>query len=173
MINLPNIFSDKALYLHVSSAKGRAGFDRIRSAFDSYDAKLNMHYICLDVKDLDSKNGRLYMSYCSDGALANRIVQFWTEYIAFWNGSATVPAPTPAPAAAAPSSPWLCSCGRQNTGKFCPGCGAKMDGKECVPRKCGTCSNDGWDMPQCRECNEENGFKWYKRKMDAEVENVD
>lgn len=54
--------------------------------------------------------------------------------------------------------------------RYCPHCGAKMDGKECVPRKCGTCSNDGWDMPQCRECNEENGFKWYKRKMDAEVE---
>ena len=55
---------------------------------------------------------------------------------------------------------------------YCPNCGAKMDGKECVPRKCGTCSNDGWDMPQCRECNEENGFKWYKRKMDAKVEHA-
>ena len=45
---------------------------------------------------------------------------------------------------------------------YCPNCGAKMDGKECVPRKCGTCSNDGWDMPQCRECNEENGFKIHR-----------
>lgn len=71
---------------------------------------------------------------------------------------------------------WHCSeCGLVEgmvhyTMNYCPKCGAKMDGKECVPRKCGSCSNDGWDMPQCRECNEANDFKWYKCKMNAEVE---
>lgn len=30
--------------------------------------------------------------------------------------------------------------------------------------KCPSCENNGWDMPQCRECNPENGFKWYTKR---------
>ncbi len=29
---------------------------------------------------------------------------------------------------------------------------------------CQNCGNYGWDMPQCRECNSENGFKYFERK---------
>ena len=29
---------------------------------------------------------------------------------------------------------------------------------------CTNCGNDGWDMPQCRDCNSENGYKYFKRK---------
>ena len=45
---------------------------------------------------------------------------------------------------------------------YCPECGAKMDGQNAPARKCATCQHTGWDMPQCRVCNEKNGFKWYK-----------
>lgn len=31
------------------------------------------------------------------------------------------------------------------------------------PKPCDTCDNNGWDMPQCRECNGQNGHKWYRR----------
>lgn len=29
---------------------------------------------------------------------------------------------------------------------------------------CQDCGNYGWDMPQCRECNSENGYKNFIRK---------
>lgn len=29
---------------------------------------------------------------------------------------------------------------------------------------CGHCGNYGWDMPQCRDCNSENGYKYFTRK---------
>lgn len=29
---------------------------------------------------------------------------------------------------------------------------------------CTHCGNYGWDMPQCRECNSENGYKNFERK---------
>lgn len=29
---------------------------------------------------------------------------------------------------------------------------------------CQDCSNYGWDMPQCRECNSENGYKYFTIK---------
>ena len=29
---------------------------------------------------------------------------------------------------------------------------------------CMDCGNFGWDMPQCRECNAENNFKYFERK---------
>ena len=29
---------------------------------------------------------------------------------------------------------------------------------------CMDCGNYGWDMPQCRECNAENGYKYFTRK---------
>lgn len=29
---------------------------------------------------------------------------------------------------------------------------------------CGHCGNYGWDMPQCRECNSENGYKNFTRR---------
>ncbi len=32
-------------------------------------------------------------------------------------------------------------------------------------KPCRTCYNNGWDMPQCRECNEKNGFRWYRKTM--------
>ena len=35
---------------------------------------------------------------------------------------------------------------------------------------CKTCSNREWDMPQCKDCNSDNGFQWYaKEKTDAQV----
>lgn len=40
------------------------------------------------------------------------------------------------------------------------------------PRRniCQTCSNGAWDMPQCNDCNADNGFQWYvKEKADAQV----
>lgn len=37
-----------------------------------------------------------------------------------------------------------------------------------VPESCDTCENNSWDMPQCRECNEQNEYKWYRR---AEISN--
>ena len=30
---------------------------------------------------------------------------------------------------------------------------------------CTNCVNFGWSMPQCKECNKENGYKWFIRKM--------
>ena len=27
---------------------------------------------------------------------------------------------------------------------------------------CNNCESNGWDMPECRECNIGNGFKYYK-----------
>ena len=29
---------------------------------------------------------------------------------------------------------------------------------------CENCGNYGWDMPQCKECNSENGYKNFTRK---------
>ena len=29
---------------------------------------------------------------------------------------------------------------------------------------CQDCGNYGWDMPQCRECNASNNFKYFTRK---------
>lgn len=31
-------------------------------------------------------------------------------------------------------------------------------------RGCDECKNYGWDMPQCRDCNSENGYKYFRRK---------
>ena len=28
--------------------------------------------------------------------------------------------------------------------------------------KCDTCENQGWAMPQCEECGQANGFKYYR-----------
>lgn len=44
-----------------------------------------------------------------------------------------------------------------------------MDGQDTTApttcdRGCSTCANDGFDMPQCRECTEHPGYPWYKRK---------
>ena len=52
--------------------------------------------------------------------------------------------------------------------------GEKMDGQDTnAPTKsdrgCSTCANDGFDMPQCRECTEHPGYPWYKR-MDGGAE---
>lgn len=34
-----------------------------------------------------------------------------------------------------------------------------------MPEKpCGTCVNRDWDMPQCRECNSTNNFRWYVKE---------
>lgn len=34
-----------------------------------------------------------------------------------------------------------------------------------MPEKpCGTCVNRDWDMPQCRECNSINNFRWYVKE---------
>ena len=31
-------------------------------------------------------------------------------------------------------------------------------------RSCDTCENQGWSMPQCRECNKGNGYRWYRER---------
>ena len=31
-------------------------------------------------------------------------------------------------------------------------------------RPCNECDHKGWDMPQCKECNIANGFKYFERK---------
>lgn len=31
---------------------------------------------------------------------------------------------------------------------------------------CSECDNKGWDMPECKECNTANDFKYFKRKKD-------
>ena len=31
-------------------------------------------------------------------------------------------------------------------------------------RGCDTCAKKGWDMPECRECNKKNDYKWYERQ---------
>lgn len=36
------------------------------------------------------------------------------------------------------------------------------------PKQCETCTNNGWDMPQCKECNAENGYKWYREWAEHE-----
>ena len=51
---------------------------------------------------------------------------------------------------------------------YCPNCGAKMDTQRVPVRKCATCQHHGWDMPQCRECDEKNNFMYYSAKMDGE-----
>lgn len=30
--------------------------------------------------------------------------------------------------------------------------------------KCLGCTNQGWDMPQCEDCNPENNFKYFQAK---------
>ncbi len=30
--------------------------------------------------------------------------------------------------------------------------------------KCFSCTHNGWDMPQCKECNPENNFKYFQRR---------
>ena len=48
---------------------------------------------------------------------------------------------------------------------YCPHCGAKMtDEKARDLKPCDNCEHYEWDMPQCKECNPENGFKWHKRR---------
>jgi hypothetical protein len=33
-----------------------------------------------------------------------------------------------------------------------------------VFKNCQDCGNYGWDMPQCRECDASNNFKYFERK---------
>ena len=100
--------------------------------------------------------------------------QYPNQYPVAEGGGFTQPAPA-ASAAAAPSGSWTCSCGKENTGKFCTECGSKKaeswvcscgavnTGKfcsECGKKrsegvKCPTC---GWTAPEgsspkfCPEC---------------------
>lgn len=32
---------------------------------------------------------------------------------------------------------------------------------------CDECDKAGWDMPECKECNTANGFKYFERKKDT------
>ena len=34
-------------------------------------------------------------------------------------------------------------------------------------RFCDECDSQGWDMPECKECNAANNFKYFKRKKDT------
>ena len=31
-------------------------------------------------------------------------------------------------------------------------------------KSCYECDKEGWDMPECKECNTANGFKYFERK---------
>ena len=39
---------------------------------------------------------------------------------------------------------------------------AKLNPVDDAIEPCGTCENNGWDMPQCKECNIKNGFQYYR-----------
>ena len=34
-------------------------------------------------------------------------------------------------------------------------------------KPCYDCDNSGWDMPECKECNAANDFKYFERKKDT------
>lgn len=46
--------------------------------------------------------------------------------------------------------------------KVCPVCETKMDAE--TERSCQNCANDGMDVPQCKECAE-NNFVWFREKV--------
>ena len=57
----------------------------------------------------------------------------------------------------APQSGWVCACGKRNTGKFCPECGAKKPGDTQAYRcdKCGWAPEDPSARPNfCPECGD-------------------
>ena len=63
----------------------------------------------------------------------------------------------PAQASAAPAGSWTCSCGQQNTGKFCSNCGSKKPAG--IPQykcdKCGWQPEDPTKAPRfCPECGD-------------------
>lgn len=38
-------------------------------------------------------------------------------------------------------------------------------------RSCDECDKNGWDMPQCKECNASNDFKYFERKKNTNGNN--
>lgn len=35
-------------------------------------------------------------------------------------------------------------------------------------KSCDDCKHEGWSMPQCKECNTANNFKYFERKKNTE-----
>lgn len=143
------VLTNKALYIHAGSTNGKISLERIRSVFDSYDAKLKMHHICMELTD---SNGTPYMSYCGEDSIANGEIQFWTEVLELLGrGRATNASHSQQNVASnqVGSEVWMCSCGKTNEGKFCPDCGAKREtGTPIWKCSCGNL-NKGKFCPNC------------------------
>lgn len=154
------VLTNKALYLHAGGTNGKVSIERILSIFDSYNAKMKMHYICMNISDFNTTNGNAYMSYCGDDATAKSLTAFWTEVLELLSrGKAktnpvastnTIAQPANvAPATVEEKAPWLCGCGKTNEGKFCPNCGAKREtGTPLWKCSCGN-YNKGKFCPKC------------------------
>lgn len=157
------VLTNKALYMHIGGTNGKISIERFVSAFDSYNAKMKMHYICMNVTGLDTTNGNAYMSYCGDEATANKLLQFWSEILELLhrgkaqpiNDAATTVSTENAQPVANPASVkeegalWLCNCGKTSEGRFCPDCGAKSEtGTPLWKCSCGN-YNKGKFCPKC------------------------
>lgn len=138
------VLTNEAIYLHVGNTCGKIALDRILSVFSTYNQSWKMYYINLNVRDLDTTNGNVYVSSCSDNSIVNKLVQFWTEIMGVLGGANNVTAPkndVPAsqpqvvtgnskfdvPGAVTEKSYWICGCGKTNEGNFCAGCGSKRE----------------------------------------------
>ena len=64
--------------------------------------------------------------------------------------AAPTPAATPAPAA--PQNVWMCSCGTENTGKFCKNCGTQQGGTLEGGWTCTCGAKNSMDSKFCTEC---------------------
>ena len=156
------VLTNKAMYIHAGGTNGKVSLERIVSVFDSYDAQLKMHRICMNIKDFNTANGNAYMSYTSDDSTANTLIKFWTEVLELLGRGRAIA--EPAVVVATPVSqvnntaehtvtednmPWLCNCGKTNEGKFCPNCGAKKEtGTPMWRCTCGNV-NKGKFCPKC------------------------
>ena len=123
------VLTNRALYIHAGGTNGKVSLERIVSVFDSFDAQLKMHRICMNIKDFNTTNGNAYMSYTGDDSTANMLIKFWTEVLELLSRGRAIEAPavavaTPAQQENAPvehnatedNLPWLCNCGKINEG---------------------------------------------------------
>ena len=160
------LLTSEALYVHTihpGGTNGKVPLDRIVSVFDSYDAKLKLHNICMNTRDLDVTSESTYcISFCSDASVADKLIQFWSEILKIL-GISELKTDGPESSnksldsnstSVAGTLPWLCSCGKTSEGNFCPNCGARREqGLPMWKCSCGCynkgnfCSNCGSSKP--------------------------